>query len=123
MKKIVFDANFLVDLARFRIDIEEVKNLVGSCKFCTLDLVVNELKRIAGKKTKSSRSAKIALKLIELNDYEIIKSQEKNTDGAILKLADKDMIIATNDTELRKSLKKLKAKTIYLRAKKHLAIN
>jgi len=123
MKKIVFDSNFLIDLARFRIDIEEIKNLVGLCEFYTVDLVVNELKRIAGKKAKASRNARVALKLMELNDFKIIKSKGKNADDAILKLAGKDTVVATNDIELRKSLKKIRAKTIYLRAKKHLAIN
>ena len=123
MKKIIFDANFLIDLAKFRIDISEIENLVGLCKFYTIDLVIKELERIAGKKTKSGRNAKIALKLIEMNNFGIMKSKEKTADDALLKLAGEDTIIATNDTELRKSLKKSGAKTIYLRAKKHLAID
>lgn len=123
MKKIIFDANFLIDLARFRIDIEEVKILVGPCHFSTINLVLKELRRIASKKTKESRNAKIVLKLIESKKIEILKSREKNADEAILKFANKETIVATNDSKLRKSLKRIGVKTIYLRAKKHLAID
>lgn len=123
MKKIIFDANFLIDLARFRIDIKEVEALVGPCQLSTVDLVLKELKRIASKKTKVSRSAKVALKLIESKKMEILKTEEENTDEAILKLANKETMVATNDSELRKSLKRVGAKTIYLRARKHLAID
>lgn len=123
MKKIIFDTNFLIDLARFRIDIDEAKALVGPCQFLTIEPVLKELKRIASKKTRSSRSAKVALKLIDLKKIKIIKTEEKNTDQAILKLANKETVVATNDKNLRKALKKKRVKTIYLRKKKHLAIN
>ena len=123
MKKIIFDTNFLIDLARFRIDIGEANALVGSCQFLTIDPVLKELEKIAAKKTRSSRAAKVALKLIELKKIKVIKTAEKNTDQAILKLAKKEDIVATNDKNLRKALKKKGVKTIYLRKKKHLAIN
>ena len=123
MKKILFDTNFLIDLARFKIDIDEVKTVAGPCKFSILESVLKELKRIAGKKTRSARSAKVALRLIELNNFKIIKSREKNTDKAILKLANKETIVATNDSKLRKALKNKGIKTIYLRKKKKLAID
>lgn len=123
MKQIVFDTNFLIDLARFRIDIDDVKILAGPCQFSTLPSVVKELKRIAGKKTRSARNAKVALKLIELNNFKIIKTEEKNTDEAILKLENKETVVATNDGNLRKSLKRQGIKTIYLRARKHLDID
>jgi len=123
MKRIIFDANFLIDLARFRIDIEEVEALVGPSQFLTINLVLKELRRIASKKTKGSRYARVALKLIESNNFEILKSREKSADEAILKLANKETIVATNDKELRKALKNEGMKTIYLRKKKHLAID
>ena len=123
MKKIIFDTNFLIDLARFRIDIDEAKALVGPCQFSTIEPVLRELRKIAAKKTRSARSAKVALKLIELRKIKILKTKEKNTDQAILKLAKKEDIVATNDKNLRKALKKKGVKTIYLRKKKHLAIN
>ena len=116
------DTNFLIDLARFRIDIDEVKNLVGSCKFCTIDSVIKELKRIASKRTEVAGDAMVALKLIELNNFEIMKTKERNADDAILSLAEKNFIVATNDIELRRRLKDFKIETIYLRSKKHLAI-
>jgi len=78
--------------------------------------VVRELKNI------NSKNAKIALRLIELKNIGMLKTEEKSADKALLNLADKNTIIATNDIALRKKLKSLGRKTIYLRAKKHLAM-
>jgi len=124
MRKIILDTNFLISSFSFKIDfIDEVKNLIEEpLEFLVPGSVVRELKRISKSKGKDSKYAKIALDLIKQKDIKIIKSKGKNTDEAILNLADENSIIATNDIELRKKLKTFKAKTIYLRAKKHLAI-
>jgi rRNA-processing protein FCF1 len=105
-------------LIRFKIELEEIENLLSeSYKLLTIDSVVRELKKI------SSKNAKLALKLIDLKNIEVLKTKEKNVDKAILSLADKDTIIATNDIKLRKKLKTLGSKTIYLRAKKKLVMS
>jgi rRNA-processing protein FCF1 len=119
--KLIFDTNFLIDLARFRIGFEEIENL-GE-ELLTLNSVVKELEKIASSKGKNSKNAKIALKLIELKNIRIIKSKEKNVDKGILKLAKKNTLIATNDRKLRKILKKRGIKTIYLRKKKKIAVS
>lgn len=118
--QIILDTNFLIDIARFGIDLDELGYLVESPRLATTDANMKELERIAGSKSKASRYAKAALRLVKRID--VIETGEKG-DRAILSLANRNTIIATNDSELRKKLKKLGAKTIYLRSKKHLAIS
>ena len=37
MTKVMFDTNFLIDLVRFRIDIQDVKTMIGRSEFYTVD--------------------------------------------------------------------------------------
>ena len=122
--KILLDTNFLLTIVRFRIDLNEISNLlIEPYQLVTLNLVLNELKEISHSKSAASLHAKIALELIKTKNIEILKSKEENTDNAILEFASKDFIVATNDSKLRKELKKNRIKTIYLRARKYLAID
>ena len=124
MKRVILDTNFLMSLVRFRVGLEDIKDLVdGPCQLFTLNLVVDELKKISESKGKHAKDASLALKIIKLNDVNVLNAGKTNTDNAIIGLADKASVVATNDIELRKKLKKLEIKTIYLRAKKHLAID
>jgi rRNA-processing protein FCF1 len=115
MKKIVLDTNFLISLINFKIDLEEIGNLLPEpCELYTIEPVIRELKKI------NSKNAKTALRLIELKNIGVLETGEKSADNALINLADKNTIVATNDIALRKKLKSSGNKTIYLRAKKHL---
>ena len=127
-KMIIFDTNFLIDLVRFKVDLEEVEGLVARpYQLATLDAVVSELKKIGNK------NARAALKIIEGRGFKILKAAKRNVDDAIIDAVEKAVkennaeqaartVVATNDAELRKRIKALGAKVIYLRAKKHLEI-
>lgn len=122
--KVLLDTSFFLDVIRFRVDLNEITNLLTEpYQLVTLDLVIKELEKIACSKSKVSGYAKIALKLIKTKNIKILASGGKNTDEAILQLATKDIWVATNDLELRKRLRENKIKTIYLRGKKYLAIS
>jgi rRNA-processing protein FCF1 len=122
--KILLDTNFLLTIVRFRIDLNEISNLlIEPYQLATLNLIVKELEEISHSKSAAGLHAKIALEIIKTKDIEILKSKEENTDNAILEFASKDFIVATNDSKLRKELKKNRIKTIYLRARKYLAID
>ena len=54
-------------------------------------------------------------------NMKVLKS-ETRPDNAMLELVDEKTLVATNDIDLRKRLKALGRKTIYLKSKKHLAI-
>lgn len=119
--KVLLDTNFLIDVVRFKISLEEITDLIGSHKLVTLSSVEKELTRISKRISRAGMHAKLALKLVEDDNIKILKS-EGRPDDAVLELATEETIIATNDVELRKRLKILGRKTIYLKSKKHLAI-
>jgi rRNA-processing protein FCF1 len=118
--QVILDSNFLIDLIRFKIPLEEIFELLGyDTKILTLSSVLNELEKIAKGKSKEAKYAKLALKLIDLKKIEILKI-EKSVDEALFSLANEKTIIATNDKNLRKKLKEKGLKSIYIRAKKRL---
>ena len=123
MKRVVFDTNFLVDLARFKVGLDEIEEIIDEpYEFFTIKNVVEELEKLAEKKSRHARYARIALMLLKRNNIQILKSRQKETDDALLSLGNNNAIIATNDRILRKRLKMANVQTICLRAKKHLVI-
>jgi len=125
MKKILLDTNFLMIPSQFNLDIFEVIDEIMEEEYelFTIDGVVKELEKLAKIKGKDGVAAKIALNLIHKKNIKVMKTKEKNIDEAIIKITDKDTIVATNDRILRKKLKNKNVKTIYLRAKKHLKLS
>jgi rRNA-processing protein FCF1 len=120
--KVILDTNFLVDLARFKIDLEEIPTLLQEpVDFIVLSSTIQELKKIEKNKGNLGSLAKFALEIIKLKQIKVLEEKE-SPDKAFLSIADKNTIIATNDSKLRKKLKKLGIKTIYLRAKKYLEV-
>lgn len=123
MKKILLDTNFLISYLKFRLSFDEMEKLMeDQFVFLTLDSVVKELEKLSKLEGKDSRYAKLALEFIKQKKIEVIRSPVENADKAILKVADKNTIVATNDIRLKKELRVSGIKTIYMRAKKHLAI-
>lgn len=121
--RILIDTNFFIDLLKFRVGLDEISTLIlGKYDLFTLDAVVDELNKIANKKTRDSQYAKLALEIIKDKKITILKSEEE-ADKAILKFADKNTLVATNDRELRKMLKRKGTKTIYIKSRKHLGID
>jgi len=124
MKRILVDTNFLIDLTRFRVGLEELSDILTEpYRIFTLSATLRELERIAKGKGAASGFARIALEMVKKEGIGTIKVEEKDADKAFLNIANKNTIIATNDADLRKKLKNLGIKTIYLRAKKHLAMS
>ena len=125
--KIVFDTNFLIDIFRFKISLEGIENyLEGKAEFFIPGSVKKELEKIGKKRIKESKYAKLALKLLEKNKIRELEEKyiglgkNKGTDYILLELAKAGYIIATNDAKLRKRIKELNAKIIYLRNKKKI---
>jgi len=122
MKKIILDTNFLIDLGRFKISIDEIgKVLPENYEMQIVAPSVEELKKIATTNAEESKFAKYALMLIDLRKMKILETKE-SADNATLSIVDKDTIVATNDVELRKKLKTEGIRCIYVRAKKKLEI-
>jgi len=125
MKKIIIlDTNFLLIPAQFNVDIfSEIERI---CDFpyqlCIIDKTLSELDSIIeNQRQKYKNSAKLALKLLKSKAVKIIKTKkDKYVDDLIFNLAENtEIIVATQDKELKKRLKK---PIITLRQKKYLKI-
>jgi len=125
MKKIIIlDTNFLLIPAQFNVDIfSEIERI---CDFpyqlCIIDKTLSELDSIIeNQRQKYKNAAKLALKLLKSKAVKIIKTKkDKYVDDLIFNLAENtEIIVATQDKELKKRLKK---PIITLRQKKYLKI-
>lgn len=125
MKKIIIDTNFLMIPYKFRVDIfTEFKRICSfNYKLFIIDKTIDELRSIMQKQSgKDKKAAEFALKLIGLKNIGIIASKERYVDSSILKIAGKDIVVATQDGFLRKQLIEKGASVIILRQKKHLQL-
>lgn len=125
MKKIILDTNFLMIPLQFRVDI--FSELERICHFnynlYVFEQSVDELNNIIEKqKGKSRNAAKFALKLINMKNIGILEAEGRSVDSIILKNADKDTIVATQDGLLKKKLLEKGVSVIILRQKKYLQL-
>ena len=91
---------------------------------CIVDKALVELNKLTviGKE-KDRFAAKLALALIRQKNLKTLRSfSKKSVDDIIVKKADNNTFIATQDKALRKRLKLKQAKIIGLRQKKYLVI-
>lgn len=112
-------------MVKFRIDLDsELQRVLDEpAKNCVLDSVIAELNHFAKKNSATGKEAQLCLRLIDRENFFIQRSPKGEVDDVIVSISDKNALVATNDIELRKRLKSKGIKTIYLRAKKHLAIS
>ena len=123
VKRIILDTNFLIDLFRFKLDFDEIEDVAGApCVFLMIRQSVDELKRT------KTKYAKVGLSFIDSGKIKIVSAPGRTADDAIMSLLKiakrkkeiKSIAVATNDAKLRKKIKTLGVKIIYLRARKHL---
>jgi rRNA-processing protein FCF1 len=125
--KIIFDTNFLLIPTQFNIDIfDEAEKLIDSRYEKLIPYLVyreiNDL--LEGNSVKLKKQANIAMKFVK--KAKIIGETEhyENTDESIVHLAKNlNCYVATNDSLLRRRLRKHKIPVIYLRQRSHLAID
>lgn len=113
---IIFDTNFLLYSLKYRIDF--ASELRKICDFdytlCILDKAIDEIKK------QKSSEAKLASSFI--GRFKVISTgkSEKSVDDILVDLASKDNIIATQDRELKKRIRKKTKSIIIIRQKKYL---
>ncbi len=107
--KTILDTDFLVNVIKYRINIEEIKNP------SIIDKTIDELKKI------NNLNSKTAIKLIKLKKFKIIKTKkDKIVDDLILEKVSKEDIVATQDKKLKRLLKEKQIKVITIRQKKYI---
>ena len=128
MKTIIMDTNFLLIPYQFKVDIfSEIDRIVlERYELFVLDKTIEELEKIIkgkGQKQRNKLAATLALQLVRSKNIGILKTESgKTVDDILLEKADKDTIIATQDIELKHSIKQKNCTLIVLRAKKYLIL-
>ena len=122
-KTVILDSNAILMLFEFSLDLEsELIRLLGKYKIIIPSPVVKELIFLSNEgKGQKKINAKASLELIK--KYDIFDIDAKTTDNAVLITAKKtNGIVVTNDKELRKKLKEISIKVIFLKGKKTLEL-
>jgi len=114
MQTIVLDTSFLISAVDFKLDI--FSELERICDFAySLAIVDKTIDELKGKKWE-----KLIKEMIKKKGVRILKTNDgQYVDELLLGLKQKDLIIATQDKELKK---KLKVPIITIRQKKYLII-
>lgn len=115
----LFDTNLLMTIFEKPIDvISRVEDLLEvKVEPVILKSQLRELERIAGsRRWRASRIAKTLLQLIE-GKFEVIDDPGGNVDEAIVSVSKRErFIVATNDQELRRKLRKNGVTVIYMKS-------
>jgi len=124
--KVLLDSNFLMVPAQFHVDIfqglESALNTRIECLI--LPQTLEELERLAARRGKRGREAQLALRLADRCTVLSGKAKPgKAADDTILEVAtDERLVVATNDSALRKRLREAGIAVAYLRKKAYVAL-
>ena len=120
VNKIALDTSILLDAIEFKVDVfTEIKNKIGAVEFIIPAQVMKELEEISERNEKMKRQIMLIKEIMEKNNATIVEVEAKNADSALEKLS-QTAIVATNDKELRKRIKNLNNKIIFLRKQKYI---
>ncbi|MBI2565210.1 DUF188 domain-containing protein [Candidatus Woesearchaeota archaeon] len=124
MKSIFLDTSFLVHCAEWKLDfISEVERLIyDKYQFIIVSPVYDELALLEHSRGRTKFHAKLAHAILKTLTLQIIKSNKKSADEAIIESAEKNDLVATHDAELKRKLKKKGVECLVIRQKKYLII-
>ena len=121
-KTVILDSSAILMFFEFSVDWKkELDRLLDSYDLVVPTAVVQELQILASRHSGQKKAA-AALKLIA--QYDTVDQEADTVDEALIKLAEKTHgYVVTNDTELRKQLRKCGFPVIFLRGKKKLILD
>jgi rRNA-processing protein FCF1 len=121
-KTVILDSSAILMFFEFSVDWKkELDRLLDSYDLVVPTAVVQEL-RILASRNSGQKKAVAALQLIA--PYGTIDQEAETVDETLIKLAEKTHgYVVTNDTELRKQLRKRGFPVIFLRGKKKLVLD
>ncbi len=115
--RILLDTSILLTPFELGIDLasEISRNIPGKHKLITITPVARELERKKGS---------LGKKLLDALGVEVIEYKGKNADEAILEFAteEKEVVVATNDIDLRNKLRKRRIPVLFVRGKQKLML-
>jgi len=125
--QIILDTNFLLIPGQFKVDIfSEIDRICSfSYELVIVPETITELNEIINSKysnNKDKKAAKLALLMIKKFKVKTLADRKvfKRADEAILQIAAKNSVVATQDRELKKKLQEKAANLIVLRQKQYL---
>jgi len=122
--KFLLDTNFLLAPFQFKVDVYRGLNEIAKAELFTLDLVIQELEKIAAGRGKTARYAYMAIHQLEKEGVHIIHTKPRSTrrtDAVLVKIAKKEMLtVCTQDRGLISRLKKAKVPVVSMRQKRVL---
>ncbi len=126
-KQVILDTNFLLIPGQFKVDIfTQIQEIMNEpFELCIVDKSIKELNKVAATgKEKDRFASKLALVLIRQKNLKTLHSfgSKKSVDDIIVKKADSNTFIATQDKALRERVREKGAKIIGMRQKKYLVI-
>jgi hypothetical protein len=126
MKTVILDTNFLVDCLIWKVDfISEIGRILPfQYRLAVVDKTLDELDMLAKEgKMIAKLGARLAKQVIAKKAISIIRTDKKGyTDTIILKNADQETIVATQDQELKRRLRAKGLSVIIIRQKKYLEL-
>jgi len=118
----VVDTNFLLTMAQGVIAPSSLNDAINaSYELITTNAVVKELEAMSKGGDLLAREAGFALKLLERLGVQVLRVKAGSADESILTLAKElvqngdRVVVATNDKNLRRSVRRLGVPTLYLR--------
>ena len=122
---VIFDTNFLFVPFEFPVDIiAEMERLLGTqYELFIYEGTLYELSDIEKKGDKNKKFLPLIISMLERFDFKIISSDNRYVDGDILKNAQHGILVATNDSQLRKQLWSIPSRVMYMRQKRYLEIS
>ncbi|MAG21957.1 MAG: hypothetical protein CL943_01445 [Candidatus Diapherotrites archaeon] len=122
-ERIALDTNMLLAIPRFKVDVlSGIIERFGRIKFVIPKKVLEELEKMAKEGVKKKSDVSIVIEAIEKNNVKVIETGARNADDALVEMAKQGFWIASNDRVLRKRIKEIGAKNIYLKRKKLIEI-
>ncbi len=122
--RVVLDTNMLLAITQFKVDVFSLirEKLGRKTGFFVTKGILEELNKISEKGEKQRREIELVKELMEKNNVKLAAADAENTDDGLLGLSEKGFYVASNDKALRKRIKSLGRKNIYLRRKKLVEI-
>jgi rRNA-processing protein FCF1 len=119
-KAVLLDTNFVLSCYRFGISLDEIHAVIDEGhRIYVPQNMLEELGQLhlKGKDKEAQES------MLQILDHYPVLLLRGTVDASLLKYAQEhDCIVCTNDRELRKALKALGRRVVFVRARSHLAI-
>ena len=125
MHRVVLDTNFLIIALEFRIDIFQELSRVLDVRFNVyiLDKTINELEKLINKPKVNQFTINLVKSFIKRKNIKILRTSRNGyVDDLILSLKPGNLIVATQDKELKRKLKLKDIPIIIIRQKKYLEL-